>query len=187
MDTKREVPPYLKIALELGPLLVFFVAYAYFGFFAATGVFMAAVLASIAVSFAITRSVPVVTVVSAVLVLVLGALTLTFRNESFIKMKPTAIYALIGILLLGSTFFRRPFTSYVLGHAFHLAPEGWRKLTIRLSLFFIAIAVMNEIVWRTQSTDVWVNFKVLAILPLIMVFMLLQQPLIRRYAIEADT
>jgi intracellular septation protein len=199
----RELGPLPRLVLDLGPLVLFFVANARpslflplvgpivpagiasgerVGIFVATAVFMAAILVALIVSYALTRRLPVMAVVSAVIVLVFGSLTLVLQDELFIKLKPTIIYALFGAVLIGGLFFGRSLLGMVLDSVIHLTEEGWRKLTLRWALFFFALAVLNEIVWRTQSTDVWVTFKVLGVVPLTFIFAALQYPLMTRHA-----
>jgi len=119
--------------------------------------------------------------VSAVVVLVFGGLTLVFQNETFIKVKPTIIYLLFAGTLLGGLLLRRPLLEIVFDQMFHLTEEGWRKLTVRWTLFFLLLALLNEIVWRTQSTDVWVAFKAFGVLPLTFIFGALQYPLLMKH------
>jgi intracellular septation protein len=123
----------------------------------------------------------VMALVSAVVVLVFGGLTLALQDETFIKLKPTIIYVLFGGVLLGGLLLRKPLLALVFDQMFNLTEEGWRKLTLRWAIFFFALAVLNELVWRTQTTDVWVSFKVFAILPLTFAFALLQYPLLKKY------
>ena len=157
----RQINPFLKLALDLGPLLLFFIANQRFGIFAATGVFMVAVLVALAVSYALTRQVAIMPIVTAVVVLVFGGLTLILQDETFIKLKPTIIY-----LLFGGDAARRAAVRQAAARlssstrSSTSTDEGWRKLTLRWIVFFFALAVLNEIVWRTQTTDFWVNFKV---------------------------
>jgi intracellular septation protein len=134
------------------------------------------------VSYVLTRHLPVMPLVTAVVVVVFGGLTLALQNETFIKLKPTIIYVLFGAVLLGGLAFRKPLLGMVFDSVFNLTDEGWRKLTLRWALFFFALAILNEIVWRTQPTDVWVSFKVFGVLPLTFVFGALQYPLLQKYA-----
>jgi len=187
MTTTTEKPklnPVLKLTLDIGPLALFFLANSRFGIFAATGAFMAAVVAALLVSYAMTRQWPIMPVVTAIVVVVFGGLTLALHDETFIKLKPTIIYALFGGILLGGYILEKPFLAILFDSMFHLTPEGWRKLTLRWALFFLALAVLNEAIWRTQSTDFWVNFKLFGFVPITFVFAALQYPLLIRYAAE---
>ena len=179
---KPQLNPALKLVLDLGPLLVFFVANSRFGIFAATGAFMAAIVLALAVSYALTRHLPIMPLVTAVVVVVFGTLTLVLHDELFIKVKPTIIYVLFGGVLLAGLAFGKSLLGIVFDSVFHLTEEGWRKLTLRWALFFLALAVANEIVWRTQTTDVWVSFKVFGVVPLTFLFAALQYPLLTKYA-----
>jgi intracellular septation protein len=184
MTTKPQLNPLLKLALDLGPLALFFFANSRFGIFVATATFMIAVLAALAVSYVITRQLPIMPVVTAVIVVVFGGLTLILHDATFIKVKPTIIYALFGAMLLGGLVFNKPLLGIVFDSMFNLTEEGWRKLTLRWALFFLVLAVLNEIVWRNTSTNVWVDFKVFGVMPLTLVFGALQVPLLKRYAAE---
>jgi len=181
---KPQLNPFLKLVFDLGPLALFFFANSRYGIFVATGTFMVAVLAALAASYVLTRHLPIMPVVTAIVVLVFGGLTLILHNDLFIKIKPTIIYALFGAVLLGGLFFGKSFLGVVFDSLFHLTEEGWRKLTLRWALFFFALAVVNEIVWRSTSTDVWVNFKVFGVMPLTLLFGALQYPLLKKYAAE---
>jgi intracellular septation protein len=180
--TRNAPAPGLKLALDLGPLLLFFVANSLWGIFVATALLMGAVLASLATSYRMTRRVSPMAIVSALVVGVFGAITLFLQDETFIKLKPTLIYLLFAAVLLGGLAARKPLVAQMLDAAFDLDVEGWRKLTLRWALFFLALAVLNEVVWRTQSTSVWVSFKVFGFLPLTLVFGALQYPLLTRHA-----
>src|SRR4029079_18901275 len=136
---------------------------------------------ALAISSAFTRAVPAMALVSAVVVLVFGGATLFFQNETFIKLKPTIIYLLFAGTLFGGLIFRKTLLEMVFDQVFHLTDEGWRRLTVRWALFFLALAVLNEIVWRTQSTDTWVTFKVFGVMPLTFLFAALQYPLLMKH------
>lgn len=199
-DPKREeINPLLKLALELGPLLVFFFAnsrgpwlaerfpmLADLGgpLFIATALFMAATAISLTVSKMLTGSLPVMPLVSGVVVLVFGTLTLYLKDETFIKMKPTIVNTLFGAVLLGGLAFGKSLLGYVFDSAFKLDAEGWRKLTLRWGLFFLFLALANEVVWRNFSTDFWVAFKVWGIMPITLLFTFSQMPLIIRHSLE---
>ena len=182
----RSLNPILKLALEVGPLVVFFLANQRAGIYAATGLFMAAVLISLVVSYVLTRHLPVMPMVSAVVVLVFGGLTLWLHDDLFIKLKPTIVNSLFGAVLLGGLAFGRPLLPLVLDTVFQLTHEGWRKLSFRWGVFFFVLAAINEVVWRTQTTDTWVNFKVFGIMPLTLVFALAQTPLILRHEAKVE-
>lgn len=184
MPEKKTLNPVLKLVLDIGPLVLFFAANSRFGIFVASGVFMAAVVIALAVSYAMTRHIAIMPVVTAVIVLVFGGLTLVLHDELFIKLKPTIIYVLFGGTLLAGLAFDKPFLSILFDQMFHLTEEGWRKLTGRWALFFFALAIANEIVWRTQTTDFWVSFKLFGVVPLTLLFGALQMPLINKYSVE---
>jgi len=196
---KKEINPILKFALELGPLLVFFFANARGEWlaarfpalaemggpiFIATGLFMAATALALAVSWSLTRTLPIMPLVSGVVVFVFGGLTLWLQDATFIKMKPTIVNTLFGAALLGGLLFGRSLLAYVFDAAFKLDAEGWRKLTLRWGLFFLFLAVVNEIVWRNFSEATWVAFKVWGIMPITVAFTMLQMPLIMRHSVD---
>jgi intracellular septation protein len=182
---KPDLNPGLKIALDIGPLFLFFIANSRWGIFVATAAFMVAVVLALIVSYTLIRRLPVMTVLSAVIVLVFGGLTLILQDDLFIKLKPTIIYLLFGGVLAGGLMLGKPLLAMVLDTVFTLTDEGWRRLTIRWSIFFFALAALNEIVWRTQTTDFWVSFKVFGVIPLTMVFAALQYRLLARYDAKA--
>lgn len=179
--------PLFKLATELGPLVIFFAANAKFGLFVATGAFMVAIVAAIIVSYVVTKHVPIMALVTAFIVLVFGGLTLALHDETFIKVKPTIIYSLFAATLGIGLLFGRSFIALMFDQMFNLTPAGWKQLTIRWALFFAAMAVLNEIIWRTQTTDFWVAFKAFGVIPITAVFAMLQTPLIKRYHIEPAT
>ena len=148
MTAKPQLNPLLKLALDLGPLALFFFANSRYGIFVATATFMVAVLVALAVSYVLTRHLPIMPVVTAIIVVVFGGLTLFLHDATFIKVKPTIIYALFGAVLIGGLMFNKPLLGVVFDSMFHLTEEGWRKLTLRWAIFFLVLAVLNEIVWR---------------------------------------
>ena len=181
---KSSARQLLRVALDLGPLIVFFGTFRFFGIFAATACFMAAVLLALSLGYMRERRLSPMPLITAVLVLVFGALTLYLRNDVFIKMKPTVLYACFGLTLLAGLRFGRLFLKYVFAAAFELSAEGWRKLTLRWGFFFIGLAILNEIIWRSMPTDNWVKFKVFGIIPLIILFALAQMPLVLKHEVK---
>ncbi len=179
--------PLVKLAMDLGPLILFFAAFKFADIFVATGVFMVASIASLAIGYATTRTLSPMPLITAIIVLIFGGLTLYLKNDTFIKMKPTVLYAFFGIILLGGLAFNRLFIKAVFSEAFELDEEGWRKLTWRWGFFALGLAVLNEIIWRHFSTSIWVDFKVWAIIPLIFLFALAQTPLVMKHQIEEET
>ncbi|HTO40771.1 MAG TPA: septation protein A [Rhizomicrobium sp.] len=173
-----------RLALDLGPLMIFFATFKYSNIYIATGIFMVAVLTALAIGYWLERKISPMPAFTAVLVLVLGGLTIYLQNDTFIKMKPTVLYAFFGVLLLGGLFANRMFIKYVFGQAFDLTEQGWRKLTVRWGLFAFFLAIANEVVWRHFSTDIWVDYKVWGTYPLIFIFALAQTPLIMKHGVE---
>jgi intracellular septation protein len=186
MTQKPHLHPGLKLTLDVGPLVLFFVANARFGIFAATGAFMVAVVIALGVSYALIRRWPVMPLVSAAIVVVFGTLTLVLHDETFIKLKPTIIYALFGGALLVGYLFEKPLLEMVFDSVFRIDEAGWRKLTLRWAAFFLVMAVVNEAVWRTQTTDFWVSFKLFGFMPLTFLFAMAQMPLLNRHAIAEE-
>ena len=203
----RTISPGLKFALEMGPLLLFF--FANFrpklfeplvrpvlpahllagpeaGLFTATGVLMVAVVLALIVSYAKTRRLPLMPLVTAILVVVFGGLTLYFQDPRFIKMKPTILYALFGGGMLGGLVFNRPLLPIMLDNAMALTEEGWRVLTLRWGFFFLGLAVANEVVWRNFSEHAWVLFKFPGTAGLIFLFTFTQVPLILRTELKGE-
>jgi intracellular septation protein len=190
--------PLIKLALELGPLVIFFfvnargaglmerypsLAVFHEPIFLATAVFMVAISISLVASRLYLGKLPIMPLVSGVVVLFFGALTLWLQDDLFIKIKPTIVNMLFATVLLGGLWgFRLSLLSYVFDDAFKLKPEGWRILTLRWGLFFIFLAVLNEVVWRTQTTDFWVAFKVWGTMPITFLFTLAQIPVMNRYS-----
>jgi intracellular septation protein len=186
-QSRYVLPSWARILVEWGPLIAFFIANAKAGIFVATGVFMAATTIALAVSWTLTRKLAMVPLIGAVFVAVFGGLTLWLQNDTFIKVKVTLVNALFGTILLSGLYFGKPFLKLVLGDALKMDDAGWRILTLRWGLFFFVVAGLNEIIWRTVGTDLWVNFKVFGILPLTLLFALSQVPLMNRHMIETHT
>jgi intracellular septation protein len=178
---KKKLNPWLKFALELGPLLVFFTVNARVNLFYGTGAFMAATAVSLIASWLLIRRIPIMPLVTGVVVLIFGGLTLYLQDELFIKLKPTIVNTLFGTTLLIGLFFGKSLLAVVFDAAFSLTEEGWKKLTLRWGIFFFVLAVLNEVIWRNFSTDFWVAFKVWGVMPLTFLFALTQVPLLTRY------
>jgi intracellular septation protein len=165
--------------------VVFLAAYVGTNLLWATAALMAATVVALGLSFAVARRVPIMPLVTAAVVGVFGGLTLWLQDETFIKMKPTVVQGLFAAVLLGGLAAGRPLLKPLMGTTWPMDDEGWRRLTLRFGLFFIGMAGLNEAVWRTQSTDVWVAFKVFGILALTLLFAVLQAPLMRRHHMES--
>ena len=184
---RKQLPPALKIALDFGPLLVFFAANKWGGVFVATAVFMAATALAMAVSWMKTRHIPAMLMFTGVIVLVFGGLTLWLKDETFIKLKPTLIYGMFAAILLFGLKRKRPYLKVVLGQALpNLTDEGWRRLTWNWALFFIALMGANEVARRVLTTDQWVDFKVWGITIALFVFALAQGPMMMRHGLSVD-
>ncbi|GJD36331.1 septation protein A [Methylobacterium aerolatum] len=187
---RRHLPPLAKLALEMGPLVLFFLTNAFgerFGLiddqatYAAIGLFVGATIVSLAIHFALLRRIPIMPLVSGVVVLVFGGLALALRDKTFFVIKPTIVNGLFGVILLGGLLFRKALLSVVLDSVFALTEEGWRQLTLRWGLFFLFLAGLNEVIWRTQDYEFWVKFKVFGIMPITVLFALAQTPLLMKY------
>ena len=202
-DVKDKKPnPVLKLVLELGPLVVFFMANKYGDalaqsfpilgdlggkIFVGTALFMVAMVISLIASRILLGTLPVMPLVTGVFVLVFGGLTLYLQNETFIKLKPTIVNLLFAGILLGGLVFGKSLLAYVFDSAFKLDDAGWKKLTLRWGLFFLFIAGLNEAVWRQTSTSTWLNFKIFGILGLTFLFLLFQGPLLERHRIHEES
>lgn len=182
----KPMSPLTKLALEFGPLALFFIASARFNLYVATGTLMVGVVVALTFSYALTRRVPTMPLVTAVAVLFFGALTFYFDNPVFIKVKPTIVNCLFGAALLGGLAFKKPLLPILLDTAFHLDREGWTKLTFRWGLFFFFLAALNEVVWRTQTDVFWAGFKVFGTMPITIVFALSQVPLIMKHELKSS-
>ena len=173
-----------KLLIDIGPLAVFFVFYTRGDLKTAILPFMIATIIAVLFSYIIEKKIPIMPTVGAVIILIFGGLTIYFDNETFFKMKPTIINLLFAGILYGGIILNKSLLRYLLGAALKLQDEGWDILTKRWIGFFIALAILNEIIWRTQTTDIWVNFKVFGILPITFIFTLTQFSTIKKYQIE---
>lgn len=183
---RKPAPRWLRPVVDYGPLAVFFVAYLKFGLFAATAGLMAATAVVLVLSLAIERRLPMVPLVTAAVVGVFGGLTLWLHDETFIKVKPTIVQILFAAVLFGGLAFGRLFLKSLLGTTISMDDAGWRTLTVRYGWFFLAMAGLNEVVWRTQSTDFWVTFKVFGIAGLTVLFALSQIPVMTRHHVDKE-
>jgi intracellular septation protein len=186
MTKKAQLNPIVKLALDFGPLILFFVVNGRAGIFWATGVFMAAVVVAILVSYVMIKRFPVMTLVTAFIVIVFGTLTIVLQNDVFVKMKTTIIYLLFAVVLTAGIVLKKPFLEIAFDSVFHLTEAGWHKLTVRWIWFFVAMAIVNEIVWRTQTTDFWVAFKTFGFVPITFVFAMAQMPILQKYTVQPD-
>jgi len=175
-----------RLLIEAGPLAVFFVTNSQAGIMAGTAVFMVATATAALLSWHLERKLPIMPMVGCFFVLLFGGLTLWLDNDLFIKLKPTVVNLLFATVLFTSLALRRNVLKRLLGTVLSLADEGWRILTLRWACFFVVLAVLNEVVWRTMTTDAWVNFKVFGILPLTLVFSALQMPVILKHQLPEE-
>ena len=173
-----------KLIIDIGPLAVFFIFYTRSDLQSAILPFMIATVIAVLFSYILEKKIPVMPTVGAIIILVFGGLTIYFDNDVFFKMKPTIINLLFSGILYGGIVLKKPLLRYLLGAALKLQDEGWSILTKRWIGFFIALAILNEIIWRTQSTDIWVNFKVFGILPITFIFTITQFSIIKKYQID---
>ncbi len=174
----------LKLLVEIGPLVVFFIGNTQYDIFAATAAFMVATAVSLIASKLIFKRIPAMPLITGVFVFIMGGLTLYLHDELFIKLKPTIVNVLFASILLGGLAYGHSLLKYLFSDVFQLQDEGWRKLTLRWALFFLFLAVLNEVVWRMFSTDFWVAFKVFGIMPLTLIFSIMQLGLMQKYQIE---
>ena len=176
--------PWLKYAVDYGPLLAFFIAYKTGGLMAATVTLMIATAIATALLYILTRKLALMPVITFLVVGTFGGLTLWLHDATFIKMKPTVIQGLFSLILFGGLILKKPLIRYVMGGTLQMDDKGWHSLSLRFACFFAVMAVLNEIVWRTQSEPTWINFKVFGILGLTVLFILTQVPLIMRHSTE---
>ena len=175
---------FLKLLFELGPLVIFFVVNGNYGIFPGTAAFMIAAAIAIPAMWIIGRQIPIMPIVSGVFLLAFGGLTLYLQDETFIKIKPTLVNILFAIILWSGLLFRTSLLRHLFGSVLKLSDIGWRSLTIRWSFFFVVLALLNEAVWRTQTTELWIQFKLFGVLPLTILFSAAQLPLINRHKID---
>lgn len=187
MSEVKQSPGWLRPLVEYGPIVAFFITYYMADLYAATASIMVATALALALSYIVERRIPMMPLITAGIVGVFGGLTLWLHDETFIKMKPTIIQAIFGTILIAGLLTKRLFLKSLLGSVWHMTDEGWHTLTVRYALFFFFLGALNEVVWRTQSTDVWVNFKIFGLMGLTFVFIMMQLPLIKRYAIEESS
>lgn len=174
-------PGWLKPAVDYGPLVAFLAGYAGGNLFIATAALMATTVVALVLSLVVAQRVPVMALLTGIVVGLFGGLTLWLKDDTFIKMKPTIIQLLLAIVLLGGLARGKSLLKPLMESSWPMDAVGWRILTLRFAAFFIAMAGLNEVVWRTQSTSVWVGFKVFGILGLSFLFMLTQMPLLQRH------
>jgi intracellular septation protein len=178
--------PLIKLLIDLGPLLAFFVTYARAGIYWATGVLMVATVIALLVSWRMLGRISPVPLATALLVVVFGGLTFWLDDPRFIQIKPTIINLLFAGILFVGLWTGRPLLKMLMGEAFNLTEQGWQKLTVRWAVFFLVLAILNEVVWRNFTEATWVQFKVFGILPLTFVFAMAQIGLIRRHEAKRD-
>jgi intracellular septation protein len=186
--SEHELSPQqlLKLLLEVGPLGVFFLINSYKGIFWGTGAFMVATVIALTTSRALFGRIPIMPMVSGAFVMVFGGLTLMLHDALFIKMKPTIVNTLFAGILFGGLMYGQSLLKVLFGEVFRLREPGWRILTFRWACFFVCLALLNEVVWRSFSTDFWVSFKVFGIMPLTLAFALSQIGLLKRYSENSD-
>ena len=196
----RSINPILKLVLEVGPIAVFFLAYRMAPvaegletaerqleqILFATAVFVPTILASLAASYLLTRKLPRMAVITAVVVTVFGGLTLILRDDTFVKMKPTILYSLFAAILGFGLLRGQSYLKYLMGELIPMREAGWMKFTVRFVVFYLALAVLNEVVWRVYGTDTWVNFRTFGLPLANFAFIIAQVPLFQRYAVKDE-
>lgn len=182
--SKKRLPPLVRLAFDLGPLILFFMLAKQF--YLATAIFIPLATASFAITYWYERRISVMPAVTLAVVLVFGGLTLYLHNETFFKMKPTIIYAIFAIILTTGILTQRNFLKVVFDQAFHLPETAWRTLTWRWISFFVAMALANEFVWRNYSTEFWAGYKLFGAIPLFFLFTLSQTPFLLKHHRDED-
>jgi intracellular septation protein len=177
---------WIKHAVEYGPIVLFFISSKIWGLMPATAVLIAASVVAVTVGLMRARRLPWAPIITTVAVCVFGGLTLIFHDDTFIKMKPTVVYALFTLTLWSGLLLKKPLLERLIGAGLKMDHAGWRKLEARFALFFAGMAVLNEIVWRTQTDDFWVNFKLGSIF-LTFLFMVTQLPMIKRHMLPEES
>jgi intracellular septation protein len=185
-ETKRKMPTMVKLAVEIGPLAVFFITNSKAGIFNATIGFMVAITIALAVAWMFERRIPTLPLVTGVVVMVFGGLTLWLQDETFIKLKPTIVNVCFAFAIFAGLALKRNYVKTVMGSMINMDDEGWRKLAWRWGGFFLVMALVNEAVWRNVSTDMWVNFKVFGFLPITFVFAMFQVPMMNKHSLDKD-
>lgn len=186
MTEEKKQPAWLKPSVDYGPLAVFFIAYLRWDLMTATGALIAATVVGLTLSLIIARHVPMMPLITAVIVGIFGGLTLWLQDDTFIKIKPTIVEGLFSLVLFGGLLFGRPLLKPLMASAWPMDDRGWHTLTFRFACFFAAMAVLNEIVWRTQTTDFWVTFKVFGLMGLTLLFAVSQASLLSRHALPIE-
>ena len=186
-QTDKQMPPWMKTATDFGPLLAFFAANWLGGIYWATGILMVAIVIASAISWMMTGKISPMHIVTLVFVLLFGGLTIWLENETFIKVKVSLVNGLFGTILVGGWLMGKSLLKFVMGEFLNLDDAGWRKLSLRWGLMFYGLAVLNEIVWRSVSTDTWVTFKVFGLLAVTMIFGMCQMPLIMRHMVKDES
>jgi intracellular septation protein len=176
----------LKLVLELGPLVTFFVVNSNAGIYWGTGCFIVTTVLALAASRILLGRIPLMPLISGAFVIVFGGLTVLLQNDVFIKVKPTVVNLLLAAALFGGLSQGRSWLKYLFDDAFHLTDEGWRKLTFRWACFFVVLAVLNEIVWRNASSEMWASFKLFGVMPLTMIFAIAQIGLLKKFEASAN-
>ena len=185
-EQEFDLNQFYKLLLEAGPLVVFFVTNAYAKIFWATGAFMIATAIALVASRVLFKRIPIMPLVGGIFVLGFGAVTLALQDEFFIKIKPTVVNIMFASILFGGLLMGQSLLKYLFGEVFRLQEPGWRLLTFRWACFFLFLALLNEVIWRSFSTDFWAGFKLFGVMPITMVFAISQVGLLKKYELVRD-